>query len=173
MERLFWEEREGKLRFGETAAARRRAALKRFAFTTVAGAALMIAFLLPDYVGRYGEMDPTGGALFFGAIGALAALIGFALALSRAARREVWVLDVGAARQLALERSVFGRAPSVEAIELTEIARVAVEDGELAMHLSGGERVPLVAAPEEELRALAAQLDAHAGRRRVALTVEQ
>lgn len=174
MTHLFVETRQGVICFGETEAARRVAALKRAAFAFVAGATILTALLLPDWVGRYQEQDPTGGALFAGAIAGVAALVAGALGLSRWLRAEHWEIDPSAAT-ITFVRKLKGRPPSRESVRFDEVAALEPDRdaGRLTMHLREQEtEVPMLqGVTAEDLGAVVARIREATQGRRHALTV--
>ena len=172
MASISWSERGDELAFEETRRARWRAAARRGALATPAAALALGLVLLPDFLGRYRAEDPTGGALFVAALGAAGALLGAALAISRLLVRSRWVLAPGAG-ELRHERALPGRAPSVEALALSDVRLLEATPSALVAQLVGGERLELIAGPGDELAELAGALERALARRRLELEVRR
>ena len=140
-QKRYYTEREGRtLRFGETQRARTIAAFKRFAFVSVAATVMILAFLIPDFVGNYSKSDPTGGWLFLASIALIGILLGGALGISRLER----------------ELSLVSKRSS-ETVALSEVEALELRDGALVMLLGEeSQEVPMLSGgPQEELEVVA------------------
>ena len=159
-QKRYYFEREGRtLRFGETFRARQIAALKRFLFVSTAATFMMLAFLIPDYIGNYRKSDPTGGWLFLASIAAIGILLGTALGILRLVRAEHWELSMGK-RELS-----FVSRNSKETVSLDEIAFIELREGALIMVLGeeNQEDPMLQGGPKPELDAVMDAISALVG----------
>lgn len=168
-QKRYFFEREGRiLRFGETPRARQIAAFKRFLFVSIAATFMMLAFLIPDYIGNYRENDPTGGWLFLASIAAIGMLLGTALGISRLVRAEHWELSMGN------QELSFVSRKSRESVSLDEVAFLELREDALVMVLGEeNQEVPMLqGGPREELDAVADAIGALQGSKK-ALTLRR
>lgn len=162
----------GALRFEESPSARLRAAFGRGALATLGLTAALLVITAPDYIGRYRAEEPVSG-LFFASILGVGLLLGGALALARAARRDAFVLSA-ADNVLELERSVFGRARPSDALDLEWVEALELRPGsgaKLVARMTDGQELTLWtgACPVSDADALMSALGALARQNRLSL----
>lgn len=105
----------GVVALGERVAGRVMAGLRRALAVVVFGTVALGVILLPDLLFGHGVAQRPKP--FFMSLALVSGVLGFAMAMSRMAKRERWIFDV-AERALIAERAVFGRELEPEVLEL-------------------------------------------------------
>lgn len=148
-----WHKEGGAFGFELTRVGRLRFAFRRFGLIALSGTVLLSLIMLPDYIGRYRDMDPIPG-LFFMSMFGISALMGFAFSLARMARRETWVVDPKNS-SVVLNRTVFGARREPEGMDLEHV-RVLEFDlrsfglpSRVTMVLCDAQRVEIMSGPRD------------------------
>ncbi|RAL24657.1 hypothetical protein DL240_00155 [Lujinxingia litoralis] len=119
-------ESRGALVIERSAGGRARAGAWRALVTMPLALGALGVVLLPDYIGRYREAEPVPG-LFWGALAAVALLVGGLVGLVGALRRERWVVD-GPGRELRVEVSLMASTQGA-GVPLVEVKGVELVPG--------------------------------------------
>ena len=132
--------------FWQSAALRRKAALRRMLMGTGITFAVLAVILIPDFFAKYQQEPLLNQALFVLSLLMISSLLGFAFGFSKVATRERWILN-RIQQELTLEKSIISGQPRQEVIDLQHIKRLGLTEETVQATMHDGFTLDLIKFP--------------------------